>query len=217
MPSPVPLAGYVIAGTFREQLTKAMVNYFQLAEIASYWNMQIVEPHVARSFSGLAGLPATVGKHPRIGDLYNISAVYKELDDCLQLRGQQLVSTFEDFLASATRQFVILNFLKHEDLVGKTPDVFNCTESAAAQASTLEQKLNHYLENDDIRRKAMANHGNQYSFEPVLTLCVNGWHFSLENVTSQLVSAAKLEAESFAKHFDSSNSRMETNFKISRV
>ncbi len=121
MPSPVPLAGYVIAGTFREQLTKAMVNYFQLAEIASYWNMQIVEPHVAPSFSGLAGLPAAAGKrHPaRIGDLYNISAVYKELDDCLQLRGQQLISTFEDLLASATRHFVILNFLKHKDLVGK--------------------------------------------------------------------------------------------------
>ncbi len=190
--APIPLAGYVIAGSFREQLSKAMVTYFQLAEIASYWNMKIVEPLVERSSSGLAGLPKTIGKDLRIGHLYNTSAVYKELDDCLQLRGQQLISTLEDFLASATRQFVILNFLKNEELIGKTPDVFDCTKSTATQASALEQKVNHYFKNDGIRRKAMvANHSNGHKFEAVLTLCVNGWHFSLENVTSHLVSAAK--------------------------
>ncbi len=190
--APIPLTGYVIAGHFPEQLSKAMVTYFQLAEIASYWNMKIVEPHVKRMSSGLAELPKTIGKDLRIGHLYNISAVYKELDDCLQLRGQQLISTFENFLASATRQFVILNFLKNEKLIGKTPDVFDCTKSTARQASVLEQQVNHYFKNDGIRRKAMvANHSNGHKFEAVLTLCVNGWHFSLENVTSQLVSAAK--------------------------
>ncbi len=189
---PVSLtAGYVIAGTFREQLSKATVTYFQLAEIASHWNMNVVEPHIGHSYSGLQGLPKALGKDLRIRDLYNASAVYKELDDCLQLGGQQLITTLEEFLVFGTRQVVTLNFLKNKDPIGKTPDVVTCTKSTAKQTSALEKKLNHYFKSDSIRQRAMANHGHNYHFRAVLALCVNGWHFSLENVTSQLVSAAK--------------------------
>ncbi len=191
----VPLLGYVVADDFREQLSRAMVTFYQLAEIAAHWKMKIVEPHMSCKSSGLTGLPDLNARDAcfSLGDFYNVSTLYKELDHCLMLGGHKLVTGLEDFLVNASaRHFVALNFFKDRTQIHNSSDVFDCTMAFRGKLAMLQQKLNHYFEYDsEIRDKAISVHGRQYKFKGVQVICVTGWRFSINHVTSHLITTAK--------------------------
>ncbi len=189
------MMGYIVADAYGDQLSRAVRNYYQLADIAAHWNMKIVEPHMDSKKSGLIGVPNS-NQYFGYGDLYNITAVHRELDKCLELDGYKLVSSLEEFLWNCKREFVSLSFLRGREIVSKNkPSVSDCTSSFSF--SVLEDKLNHYLENDaELRQKAVDLHGQQYRFKGVHAVCVNQEYFSIHNVTSYLVAIAKRLSQS---------------------
>ncbi len=194
-----PIARYILADAFGDQLTGAIRGYYQLAEIALRWNLKIVEPHMnSGKLSGLKGLPRNKSTSLRYGDLFNTSEVYRELDRCLGLEGHKLVTTLDDFLVNATRQLVALMFITDiGEVPGNKPPVFSC--SAGPQLSSIEKQLNNYLDGDaEVRRKAVIRHGKRYKFKGVRAICVSSRKFSIHDVEKELLTVAKRQCQSIA-------------------
>ncbi len=192
-PTSYPMTGYVLVTQYREQLSQSVNDFFQLAHIAAGWNLKIVEPFVVSEKLGALGLPNLHRKWLTLADIYDSTALHTVMGKCLRLGGREVISSFQGFLVNATRQFVALRFLKGPNLQNnvnpRAPTVYHCNEFSLL---SLDHQLNHYLEqNMELRRKAMAVHGNQYKFKGVGSVCINGWGFSMEDVRARILSTAR--------------------------
>ena len=96
------LTGYVLVNDYSEQLSQAIMNFYQLADIAAHWNMKIIEPFMKCGASGLHGIPQPNSKCYSFGDFYNVSDFHKKVDECLMVGGQNLVTDLREFLVEAT-------------------------------------------------------------------------------------------------------------------
>ncbi len=186
------LTGYVLANTYRDQLTMAMVHFYQLVEIASHWNMTTVEPSITATWAGLKGLPSPEEEHLSFPEVFNISLMHGRMDKCLALGGKVPTCSLLDFLVNATeRRFISLTFVKLRD----KPAVFDCTSLPAFSTALrdIEHKLNRRIETDaDIRRMDMfKNNEDDRMFKGVKAICVNGWDFSILQVTSMIAATAR--------------------------
>ena len=173
---------YLIVLGYGDQLGGAMRSLVQLLNITVHWNKRPVEPFV--NGSRYIAVPSTTDLQTvyRFGNFYDRSAVEVQLGDCFSHNVS--FSSFEDFLLSSTRNFILLQFSRGNDV---HPGISNCTNVKGKKIKKIEQKLNTHFKNAELKSKAIAKHGANYTFRADKAICVDGSQFSMQEVKRAVI------------------------------
>ena len=99
--------GYILVGRFTEQLESSVYGLYQLSNIASSWDMQIVEPHITGSNFALNPTTSTNSKPVfRFSNIYNLTDTNTLFQTCLNSCLSPLIP-FGQFIENLTHTPVI--------------------------------------------------------------------------------------------------------------
>lgn len=95
--------GYVIVGTFEEQLCSAIFDLYQITNIANKWNMTFVEPSIQGSQFNFQAVPPTspASLHRlKYRDVFDLEATNRLFGSCLKTK-HNVITPLERFLEQA--------------------------------------------------------------------------------------------------------------------
>ena len=109
-----PVRGFLLSVSVDQQLTGGLKGFTQLAILAAIFNLSTVEPYVQGS--KLVGVPQLLsqGDGPdvmRLSDLYDWEDLRRNFKTC-STRNDHLLSSFETFLGSASRDVILVYMIK---------------------------------------------------------------------------------------------------------
>ena len=159
--------GYLVILNVPEQLTAATQDFVQLYMVNQrHWKLGMIEPYVLGS--SLSFVPPTEKEFwslPLLSKYLNRSILINTLQTCFYSDDVKLQS-FPRFLIDAARDFVIVNFLTHNN--PRQPK--SISECDYRDMNKIQSRLNYHLH--IVRREAMSRHGTKYKFVGVHSLCV---------------------------------------------
>ena len=163
-----PPLSYIVVLEYADQLGGAMPRFAQLLQLTAKWKRHGVEPFVLGSGLGIPRKGNLEGLL-HLSDIYNLSS----LELCA---GNTTVSSFEDFLVNSPRELVLLNFVKGKK---RDPSIYDCTGD-----QNVVTAFNVYLNSTNVKSKAIAEHGKNYTFKFVKAVCVEAQYsgFSLDDL-----------------------------------
>ena len=159
--------GYLVILNIPEQLTAATYDFVQLYMVNQWhWKLGMIEPYVLGS--SLSFVPPTekdFSSLPLLSKYFNRSYLINNLQTCFYSDDVKLQS-FPQFLINAARDFVIVNFVTHNN--PKQP--MDISECDYRDMSKTQNRLNYHLHK--VRHEAMSRHGTKYNFVGVHSICV---------------------------------------------
>ena len=95
--------GYVLVVNFEEQLCSALYDIYQLANVATSWNMTVVEPYIQGSQFKFKALPpkTTSPQMLRYRDILDLNETNNLFKSCLK-SNRSILTPFEDFAEDAS-------------------------------------------------------------------------------------------------------------------
>ena len=165
---------YLIALHYDDQLGGATRGFVQLVNTTVHWNRRPVEPFVFNAHYVAVPSPSDMSGIYRFHDFYNLSGVEVLLSECFS--HPTTFSTFEEFILNSTREFVLLKF----SIGNKPGSIKDCTHAQNASLRRVETNLNKHL--NDVKSKAIAKYGENYTFKGIRAVCVDASKFSIKEV-----------------------------------
>ena len=165
---------YLIAFHYDDQLGGATRGFVQLVNTTVHWNRRPVEPFVVNAHYVAVPSPSIMQGIYHFHDIYNLSGVEVQLSECFS--HPMTFFTFEEFLLNSTREFVLLEF----SIGNKPGSIKDCTHAQNAELRRVESDLNKHL--NDVKSKAIAKYGENYTFKGIRAVCVDASKFSIKEV-----------------------------------
>ena len=163
--------GYLVILNVPEQLTAATEDFVQLYMVNQrHWKLGMIEPYVLGNT--LSFVPPTEKEFwspPLLSKYLNRSYLINTLQTCFYSDDVKLQS-FPQFLIDAARDFVIVNFVTHNNPRQPMDMTKQISECDYRDMNKIQSQLNYHLHK--VRREAMSRHGIKYKFVGVHSLCV---------------------------------------------